>query len=651
MKYRHFVLTAILAVVAGVGHAQRTAEQHIDSLKEMLGAALSKADQARIYGDLCWFYNTVSLDSAFHYGSRSLEIAEEIQDRKLIAQSSSDLGALYFVKGEIDRSLELYEHSLGIRLEDGDEAGIASLHFKLGGIYYKKAQWEEAMKFFLKALAYYEEEKNENVLANLYSNIAVVYTALHNYPKALSYLERAKVYFETHEMHAPLANTLLAIGNVHYSMQDTLRALEVYMHTIEIAKKGNNFVAEAAAYNNVGSIHTDKGNRQLAVSHVKKAIEIRTREKLGADAASSQITLAINYAQMGRYTQAKALLLNSLEYFREHGAGEKIGTVYFQLIAVYAGLGKRDSVFHYMTLYERNQSAELNKKVIEVSNELETKYETEKKVQQISLLNQEKAIQELELRQRGLLLIVALGVLLAGAVIVFFILKHRKLKADARLQAEIASQQEKSTRDVLDAEERERRRIAGDLHDGVGQSLSAALLNLDYLGKEIARGNPPDPQLMDNALALVRNSYQETRNISHQMMPNALLKGGLAASIKEFLDAIDGKEIKVHLSITGLTERLGQQLETVLYRTVQEATNNVIKHAAASRLAIQLMKDQEGISVTIEDNGKGFDRSRANYAEGIGLRNIRSRIALMNGLMEVDTAPGRGTVLAIHIPL
>src|SRR5690606_1262143 len=205
-------------------------------------------------------------------------------------------------------------------------------------------------------------------------------------------------------------------------------------------------------------------------------------------------------------------------------------------------------------------------------------------------------------------------------------------------------------REVLDAEERERRRIAGDLHDGVGQTLSAALLNLNYLHKSIAEGKAPDPQVMDTALGLVKGSYQEMRSISHQMMPNALLKAGLATSIKEFLDAIDGKNIKVNLYVSGLADRLDQQLETVLYRAVQEAVNNVVKHAQATRLTIQLMKDEEGISVTIEDNGRGFDPSGVEFSEGIGLKNLRSRVGLLQGSVDVDAAPGRGTVVVIYIP-
>ncbi len=652
MSHRTLFLLLVSLVCTGTAsRAQRSAVELIDSLKQALARPLAPNEKAKLYGDLAWHYNSVSLDSAFAYGQAALQMARQIGDRKLTAQSLSDLGAIHFVKGDVDQSLDCYNQSLQIRQADRDEGGIASLHFNIGGAYYKKSALERAMTHYLEALQYYEKAGNENVVANLHSNIAVAYTALRNYPKALTYLQGAQAYFEQHGQDGPLANTLLAMGNVHYALLDTAEAIRTYTKTLDVAKRASNALAESSAYNNLGSIYTDLGQHRLAIAHIQRSLDIRNHAQLESDAASSNVTLAINHTKLGNYQQARALLMSSLHHYRQAGVNEKLSVIYFQLIAVHAALRNADSVFHYMNRYTASQSAELNSKVIEVSNELETKYQTEKKEQQIEILNQETAIQQLRLKQRGLLLAIALGVLLAGGLVAYLVFKQRKLRADARLQQELSKQGEQATRDILDAEERERRRIAGDLHDGVGQTLSAALLNLDYLQKSVAGSDGAVSELVDNAVAMVRDSYQEMRSISHQMMPNALLKAGLGSSIKEFLAAIDGQRIKVHLSVSGLEQRLDQQLETVLYRAVQEAVNNVIKHAQASRLTIQLMKDEEGISATIEDNGRGFDPAASGHVEGIGLKNMRSRIALLQGSVDVDAVPGKGTVIVIYVPL
>jgi signal transduction histidine kinase len=135
------------------------------------------------------------------------------------------------------------------------------------------------------------------------------------------------------------------------------------------------------------------------------------------------------------------------------------------------------------------------------------------------------------------------------------------------------------------------------------------------------------------------------------MMPNLLLKSGLGKAVVDFIDKIDRRIIKVHLHTEGLNERLDEQIEIVVYRVLQECVNNVIKHSGASQLDISLIKDKDGISATIEDNGSGFDIAQLNADAGMGLRNMRARVEFVKGTIEFDSTPGNGTLVAIHIPV
>ena len=121
--------------------------------------------------------------------------------------------------------------------------------------------------------------------------------------------------------------------------------------------------------------------------------------------------------------------------------------------------------------------------------------------------------------------------------------------------------------------------------------------------------------------------------------------------MKEFIDKIDNRIIKINLYTEGLNERLDSNVETVLYRVIQECVNNVIKHSGATQLDISLIKDMDGISATIEDNGVGFNPQIKQPGDGIGLKNIVTRVEYLKGNVEFDSAPGRGTLVAIHVPL
>ena len=152
-------------------------------------------------------------------------------------------------------------------------------------------------------------------------------------------------------------------------------------------------------------------------------------------------------------------------------------------------------------------------------------------------------------------------------------------------------------------------------------------------------------------VALIDESCTEVRTVSHNMMPDALLKTGLVSGVREFLDKIDSHLLKINLHTEGFDKRPDSNIETVLYRVIQECVNNVIKHAGANELDISLVKDTDGVSATIEDNGKGFNIADKTKFEGIGLKNILSRINYLKGIVEWDSAPGKGTVVAIHVPV
>ena len=125
---------------------------------------------------------------------------------------------------------------------------------------------------------------------------------------------------------------------------------------------------------------------------------------------------------------------------------------------------------------------------------------------------------------------------------------------------------------------------------------------------------------------------------------------GLANAVREFISKIDARIIKVTLHTEGLNDRLDSNVETVLYRVIQECVNNVLKHAQANHLDISILKETTDIAVTIEDNGIGFDITNKDNFDGIGLKNIASRIKYLQGTIDFSSEKNKGTVVAIHIP-
>jgi len=221
------------------------------------------------------------------------------------------------------------------------------------------------------------------------------------------------------------------------------------------------------------------------------------------------------------------------------------------------------------------------------------------------------------------------------------------------MDAELINQQELRSRAIIEAEEKERTRIAKELHDGIGQQLSAAKLNISGLQASLHTNNDEEKVMLQNAIDFIDESVKEVRSVSHSMMPNALVKSGLVSAIKEFVTKISSSgALKINLEIVGLSDRLEQTVETVLFRVLQELLNNIIKHAKAAYVNIQVIKHEKELTILIEDNGVGFDTEKElSNNNGIGLKNIQSRVAFLNGQVFFDSHISKGTTVTVEIPI
>src|SRR5690606_35041630 len=155
---------------------------------------------------------------------------------------------------------------------------------------------------------------------------------------------------------------------------------------------------------------------------------------------------------------------------------------------------------------------------------------------------------------------------------------------------------------------------------------------------------------IQKASALLDTAVEEVREISHNLLSGSIAKFGLATALEELKETIsESKDITVDLHIYGLDDRLNSDAEIHLYRIVQELVSNILKHAAATEITIQLNRSENGLSVTVEDNGRGFNPDAKN-GSGVGLQNVQSRVNALEGTIVWDSAPGRGTTVVINIP-
>lgn len=212
--------------------------------------------------------------------------------------------------------------------------------------------------------------------------------------------------------------------------------------------------------------------------------------------------------------------------------------------------------------------------------------------------------------------------------------------------------EEKALSSFVEGETRERRRLAHDLHDGLGQLLAASNMNLDAIKERIKSMDPKSQELFNNGVNYLKQAMTETRNISHNLMPRVVEDNGLKTSIQNLVDSFSkGSDLEFSFYENIGDERFSQKIELNIYRIVQECFNNIVKHAEATKVSIQLIRDRMDLILTIEDNGKGFDAAKSDDSSGIGITGIKTRTFIMRGIIDIETNDERGTMMTICVPV
>lgn len=241
---------------------------------------------------------------------------------------------------------------------------------------------------------------------------------------------------------------------------------------------------------------------------------------------------------------------------------------------------------------------------------------------------------------------------MALAIIVLLTYRNHKNRKQLHLQQIHELETEKqlsSTQLLLKGQEDERSRQAKDLHDGPGGLLSGVQLQLEAMKGNLIL-SAENAITFHRALNKLDESIGEMRRVAHNMMPEALIKLGLQQAVQDYCDSLlHHQRFIINFQMFSLEERMDSSVEIVLYRIVQELLNNAVKHSNASWILIQMMGQDDGyLSITVEDNGKGFDTERIDVMKSAGIRNIESRVNYLNGTMNIKSSPGKGTSVFIE---
>jgi two-component system, NarL family, sensor kinase len=619
--------------------------EHQNDIHNILSSHTADSSKVKILIDSGYKYALAASPVALLYVQEAQKILGKDNSEGTINRQSklyNTSGIYYMYIGKYDSAIAYYNKSKDLGEKYNNDLIIAKSYNNLGNIAQYKADFQSAINYNLKALEYFEKINDSVGIAGAQGNLANNYLRVNQISKAIEELRKAISIAQKKNEKRLLANLFNTMATAYGEAKND--SFTIYqMKAYQLYKELNNLKGLATTTINLGEIYVDKKQNDSALHYFKEGIQYAMELEDVQNLGTLYSSLAILYHGERKIREANSAVDSAIHYSTLSGDKLSLSKSYKEKSALLYDQNDYKQGYEYFKKYSVLNDSIFNDNMQTSIAEMQTKYETEKKERQI-------AEQSFRLAKKNYW-IAGISLLLIGGVLLSISWTKRvRLRNEKRLQAEIIKHQDIATKAVIEAEEKERKRIAGDLHDGVGQIMSAVKMNLSNFENKTYFKSEDDRLRFEKIIALVDESCKEVRSVSHNMMPNALLKSGLSSAVKEFVDKIDHSVLKVNLYSEGLNQRLDSNIETVLYRVIQECVNNVIKHSGANQLDISLIKDNDGISATIEDNGKGFDPLLIGKADGIGLKNIITRIQYLKGTVDFDTKPGKGTLVAIHVP-
>ncbi len=591
-------------------------------------------------------WEKVDPDSALFYYKHIISNTEAAKKYPEITGKSYRRLALISSQTDIDKAMSFCRKAITIfeQQQNRKEQGIT--YNTIANIYQRKGYFDLSIQNYLKAAGLFEKIDFYKGLTICYSNIASIYNTTEQYQKNLVYNKLAyqTSLKEKDSFSIGMIAHDLSVAFVTNGAPDSAKILAA--EALRIGKAINDDFVQAYAYKALTEyyLYDNKPTEAQQVAAAYLSYILKTGAEY--DICLAYIKNASIDLKLQRLTAAKDAIDSGMEYAQQSGSFQLYKNLYALRKEYYALSGDYKNAYLSAQLFQQYNDSVFSEKRNNTLNELETKYQTAKKETQIA----QQQVKIKQARTRFIITIILLLVALVVAVLVYFFFRQRQILLQNKIVTIEQQKRLELTQAIMDGEEQERTRLAKELHDGIGGLMSMIKLQFTNLTK--SNEQLQEDKAYREAMQLLNTTTQDIRKISHALMPSALERLGLVEAVEQFcLQAQQSAQLEIDFQHYGLESRLPAKLELLVYRIVQELLNNILKYAQAREVIIQISKHQNQLSLTVEDDGKGFDVSTIKTKTGIGLHSMQQRIALLGGKMDIDSAVGKGCSINIELPL
>ena len=639
--------TIYLFLLLGMTFLVKAQDQKRDSLLMLLPAAKEDTAKALLLLRIADTYETNNQDSSELYLEKSRRLSESLNFTLGMYHYYEQSAIVSFTKGDYSRSRQQSEAALTLARKLKDSSFVINMLNNISIVYAYLGDFESQVNYSIQVKDAVEGIKDSSKLSPVYHNLANAYYNFKQYRRSTDYaLLSAKLYTVYKKKNAYINRVHATLGQNYERMKMLDSALFYYKLSIDESVAANDKYAEGSIYGYLCELYASRNQFDEMLKAGEKSVSLARELQSDQMVSSSLYSLAYANFLTGNNAKARRDIEEALSIAIRDSLTDELKNAYTVLSYIAAHDGDFKSSFEARSKADSINEAILNEQVIKSTAEFEKKYETEKKDKQIKL-------QQAQLQKRRILSYILIGSVAILLIISFLI--YRNYRQQQKLQYQRISELEKekqltSTEAVLKGEEQERTRLAKDLHDGLGGMLSGIKYSFQTMKGNLIM-TPENQQAFERSMDMLDSSIKEMRRVAHNMMPEALVEFGLDTALKDFCNDINQSgALGVTYQSYGLEKvSIDQTTAITIYRIVQELINNTMKHASAKTAIVQVTRTDASISITVEDDGKGFDTRILKSEKGMGWNNIQSRVEYLKGKLDVQSEPGKGTSVLIEL--
>jgi signal transduction histidine kinase len=517
----------------------------------------------------------------------------------------------------------------------------------IGDIEQENDELIKASEKFTNSLQIAMKIHDSSYISNNASDLASVYIQLSSYQNAKKYLNLSIKYDKSQESKQYFYTSL---GNIGYFEKDFKNAKKYYEKASYLIAK-NDYDLLKDSYTNLGAVCIFLGDFKKAHEYMIKSYHLK--KKVNApkrDIAEAILNLSTSFVMIKDYKKSIEYMIKCDSMTKDIPSVDYRKALYHSFYLNYKDISDFKNAIKYAEKYMIYKDSMINLENLTIVQNLKVKYETDIKDGQIKSqqLNIETLNRNKKIISCGLIILL----ILLTTTLILYGQKSRTQKTLLRKQEELASekinnlienQKVKIFQSFVEGQNKERERIAKDLHDNISGNLAAIKLRMSQIKNQTGE--------IQQILTNLDNTYDEVRTISHDLIPKKLSVNNFSGRIEQLVDFNNSSNLSITLDLFPINElnKLPNKIQLETYSIIQETLTNMHKHSKANKGFVTITLHNNYINILIEDNGIGLFNDNVN--EGIGIKNIKSRIELLKGNFNIDSKNQVGTTININLPV